>query len=82
MVGKVDLEVCYIGVLQEEGQLDEAAESIVNYVRGGFAVLQYGSINYLPCYAAAGLLVKLGIFDSHGKVWSPYALFIFFVCLQ
>lgn len=54
--------------LQAEGHLYEAAQDIVNYVTGGFSALQYGSINYLPCYAAAGLLVKLGIFNCLGEV--------------
>lgn len=56
--------------LQAEGQLHEAARDIVNYVQGGFSALQHGAIdiNYLPCYAAAGLVVKLGMFNSLGKV--------------
>ena len=51
-------------------QRDKAVQDIENYVKGGFLALQYGSINYLPCYAAAGLLVKLGLFNTHGEVWS------------
>ena len=38
--------------------------------REAFEALQYGSINYLPCYVAAGLLVKLGLFNTLGEVWS------------
>ena len=56
--------------MQAEGHLHEAVQDIENYVKGGFLALQYGSINYLPCYAAAGLLVKLGLFHTHGEVWS------------
>lgn len=55
-------------VLQAEGHLHEAVQGIVTYVKGGFSALQYGAIDYLPCYAAAGLLVKLGMFNSSGAV--------------
>ena len=58
--------------MRAEGHLHEAVQDIENYVKGGFAALQYGSINYLPCSAAAGLLVKLGLFDTLGKVWSSH----------
>ena len=61
-------------LLQAEGHLHEAAQDIVNYVRGGFSALQYGPIKYLPCYAAAGLLIKLGIFNSFGEVGMYHAL--------
>lgn len=64
--------MCCTGVLQAEGHLQEAVEDIVNYVKGGFSALQYGNISYLPCYAAAGLLIKLGLFNTHGEVWSSY----------
>ncbi|DBB09782.1 TPA: hypothetical protein ACH3X3_001411 [Trebouxia sp. C0006] len=57
-----------VGEDKAEGHLHEAAQDIVNYVQGGFSALQYGAINYLPCYAAAGLVVKLGMFNSLGKV--------------
>ncbi|KAL3155475.1 hypothetical protein ABBQ38_011029 [Trebouxia sp. C0009 RCD-2024] len=57
-----------VGQNQAEGQLHDAVQDIENYVKGGFAALQYGSINYLPCYAAAGLLVKLGLFNTLGEV--------------
>lgn len=58
--------------MQAEGHLHEAVQDIENCVKGGFAALQYGSINYLPCYAAAGLIVKLGLFNTLGEVWSSY----------
>ncbi|KAL3147880.1 hypothetical protein ABBQ32_002601 [Trebouxia sp. C0010 RCD-2024] len=57
-----------VGEDKAEGHLHEAVQDIENYVKGGFAALQYGSINYLPCYAAAGLLVKLGLFNTLGEV--------------
>lgn len=60
--------------MQAEGHINEAACDIVDYVRGGFSALQYGTINYLPCYAAAGLLIKLGIFNNTGQVWSSHVL--------
>ena len=65
--------------MQAEGHLHEAVQDIdiESYVKGGFAALQYGSINYLPCYAAAGLLVKLGLFNTLGKVWSSYITYMF-----
>ena len=56
--------------MQAEGHLHEAVQDIENYVKEGFSALQYGSISYLPCYAAAGLLVKLGLFNTLGGVWS------------
>ncbi|KAL3138704.1 hypothetical protein ABBQ32_006459 [Trebouxia sp. C0010 RCD-2024] len=59
------IPVAMKSLLKAEGHLHEAVQ---NYVRGGFAALQYGSINYLPCYAAAGLLVKLGLFNTLGGV--------------
>lgn len=68
--------MCSNVVLQAEGHLHEAAQDIVNYVQGGFSALQYGAINYLPCYAAAGLVVKLGMFNSLGKVGLCDALVI------
>ena len=60
--------------MQAEGHINEAACDIVNYVRGGFSALQYGSVNYLPCYAAAGLLIKLGMFNNTGQVCSSRVL--------
>lgn len=62
--------------MQAEGHLHEAAQDLVNYVQGGLPALQYGSINYLPCYAAAGLLIKLGNIYSLGKVGLCYELLI------
>ena len=48
---------------------DDAAEAdVANYVAGGLLPLHYGSIKYLPCYAAAGARIKLGYFDQSGKV--------------
>lgn len=79
---KFDMEVCCTVVLQAEGHLHEAAQDIVNYVRGGFSALQYGTIKYLPCYAAAGLLIKLGSFNSLGEVWSSHALLMLKLWLQ
>ena len=38
------------------------------YVKGGLAPLHYGSIKYLPCYAAAGSRVTFGMFNDVGKV--------------
>ena len=38
------------------------------YVKGGLAPLHYGSIKYLPCYAAAGSQVTFGMFNDIGKV--------------
>lgn len=69
-------------VLQDKGHLHEAAENIQEYVRGGFSSLQYGTIDYLPCYAAAGLLVKLGMIHTCGKVWFYHILLVVHVCLQ
>ncbi len=56
--------------MQAEGRIHEAVEDIEKYVKGGFSPLQYGSVKYLPCYAAAGLLIKLGLFNHLGEVWS------------
>lgn len=61
--------------MQAEGHIHEAVKDLVKYVKGGFSALQYDSMEYLPCYAAAGLLIKLGLFKlglfNHlGKVWS------------
>ncbi|KAL3148601.1 hypothetical protein ABBQ38_014029 [Trebouxia sp. C0009 RCD-2024] len=48
---------------------DDAAEAdVAKYVAGGLLPLHYGSIKYLPCYAAAGARIKLGYFDQSGKV--------------
>ena len=71
---KFDVEVSCSVELQTEGHLHKAAQDIVNYVRGGFSALQYGTIKYLPCYAAAGLHIKLGSFNSLGEVWYGHAM--------
>lgn len=54
--------------MQAEGHIHEAVKDLVKYVKGGFSALQYDSMEYLPCYAAAGLLIKLGLFNHLGKV--------------
>ncbi len=48
--------------VQADGDLHEAVKDIEEYVKGGFLALLYGRIQYLPCYAAAGLRINLGLF--------------------
>ena len=51
------------------------------YVKGGIAPLHYGSIKYLPCYAAAGSQVTLGLFNDVGKVSFESIIFAKAKCL-
>ena len=44
------------------------------YIKGGLEPLHYGGIKYLPCYAAAGSRVTLGLFNDIGKVGSKGSL--------
>ena len=53
---------------QGAGDDDAAEADVAKYVAGGLLPLHYGSIKYLPCYAAAGARIKLGYFDQSGKV--------------
>lgn len=55
---------------QGAGDDDQAEADVAKYVGGGMPALHYGSIRYLPCYAAAGARVKLGYFDESGKVYA------------
>lgn len=50
-----------VGEDKAEGHIHKVRD-LVKYVNGGFSALQYDSIKYLLCYAAAGLLIKLGLF--------------------
>ena len=56
--------VCWQGA----GDDDAAEADVEKYVAGGLDKLHYGSVKYLPCYAAAGCWVKLGYFDQPGQV--------------
>ncbi len=53
---------------QGAGDADAAEADVEKYVDGGLHPLHYGSVKYLPCYAAAGARVKLGYFDQAGQV--------------
>ncbi len=54
--------------VQADGDLHEAVKDIEECVKGGFLALLYGRIQYLPCYATAGLRINLGLFNHLGKV--------------
>ncbi|KAL3145112.1 hypothetical protein ABBQ38_001721 [Trebouxia sp. C0009 RCD-2024] len=58
---------CLVGENQGAGDDDAAEADVAKYVAGGLLPLHYGSIKYLPCYAAAGARIKLGYFDESGK---------------
>ena len=55
-------------LLQGQGNERQAVTELEGYVKGGLESLHYGSIKYLPCYAAAGSRVTLGLFNDIGKV--------------
>ena len=55
-------------MLQGQGNERQAVTELEGYVKGGLESLHYGSIKYLPCYAAAGSRVTLGLFNDIGKV--------------
>lgn len=60
--------ICTLFAWQGAGDDDAAEADVAKYVAGGLLPLHYGSIKYLPCYAAAGARIKLGYFDQSGKV--------------
>ncbi|KAL3142535.1 hypothetical protein ABBQ38_002857 [Trebouxia sp. C0009 RCD-2024] len=45
---------CLVGEDKGAGDDDAAEADVAKYVAGGLLPLHYGSIKYLPCYAAAG----------------------------
>ena len=54
--------------LQGQGNERQSVTKLEGYVKGGLAPLHYGTIKYLPCYAAAGSRVTFGMFNDIGKV--------------
>ncbi|KAL3131377.1 hypothetical protein ABBQ38_007692 [Trebouxia sp. C0009 RCD-2024] len=80
----------FVGEDKGQGNDRQAVTELEGYVKGGLDSLHYGSIKYLPCYAAAGSRVTLGLFNNIGKVtWMQHtfdmsrvahrALFVFAV---
>ncbi len=57
-----------MSLLQGQGNEHQAVTELESYAKGGLESLHYGSIKYLPCYAAAGSRVTLGLFNDVGKV--------------
>lgn len=55
-------------LLQGQGNERQSVTELEGYMKGGLAPLHYGSIKYLPCYAAAGSRVTFGLFNDIGKV--------------
>ncbi|DBB11525.1 TPA: hypothetical protein ACH3X3_006927 [Trebouxia sp. C0006] len=58
----------FVGEDKGQGNEHQAVTELESYVKGGLESLHYGSIKYLPCYAAAGSRVTLGLFNDVGKV--------------
>ena len=71
--------ICTLFAWQGAGDDDAAEADVAKYVAGGLLPLHYGSIKYLPCYAAAGARIKLGYFNESGKV-CPYKTKRFLSC--
>ncbi|KAL3151520.1 hypothetical protein ABBQ38_012518 [Trebouxia sp. C0009 RCD-2024] len=80
----------FVGEDKGQGNDRQAVTELEGYVKGGLDSLHYASIKYLPCYAAAGSRVTLGLFNNIGKVtWMQHvfdmshaahrALFVFAV---
>ena len=70
--------MCIMLPAREQENADAAEADVEKYVAGGLHPLHYGSVKYLPCYAAAGARVKLGYFDQAGQV-CPEASWAFYL---